>query len=125
MDNNETTTTGGGLTETKFRDLLVKALELAEEEFGSDMPVSSLVLLLKLSTKTPTPMSQIVKVSKLTPAGVSRTVSTFAGYSKINRREVEKPYLYLTEDPADRRYKYVAHTDYGKQIINRLLSVVY
>jgi DNA-binding MarR family transcriptional regulator len=114
----------GGLTELKYRDLLIRTLELVEGEFGTDLPISSLILLLKIPTKGAIPMTQIVKSSKLTPAGTSRTIATLAGFSKSNRREIDKPYFELTEDQQDRRYKYVSFTDYGKQFINRMLSVI-
>lgn len=112
------------MSEFRFKDLFIRALEMTEAEFGTDMPVSSLILLLKIPTKGETSMSQVVKATKLSPAGASRTIATMAGYSKVNRRSIEKPYLVLTEDNADRRYKFVSFSDHGRAFINRILTII-
>lgn len=113
------------LTEEAYRAMLIRFLEQAELEFGSDLPISTLKILLRLSPKGSTPMSQILKSNNLSGAGVSRVVSTLAGYTKDNRRVVDKPYLYLEDNPADRRYKNVVMTDAGKQFVNRVLASIY
>lgn len=121
----ETNMTDNALTETKFKTLFIRALEIVEDEFGTDMPVSSVLIMLKLSMTSPTPMNQVANQSKLSGAGVSRTISTYAGYAKVNRRTIDKPYFLLSEDAVDRRYKFVSFTDYGKRIVNRILGVIY
>lgn len=113
------------MTESKFKLMLLKALEIAEAEFGSDIPLSALIILLKMNTKGATPMTQITKSSKLSPAGSNRSVSAMAGFSKASRREIAKPILNMYDDPMDRRYKMVEFTDHGKHFMNRLVSVIY
>ena len=113
------------ITESEYRTLLVNSLETAEEVLGSDFPVSSLILLLKLPSKGEAPMSQMVKMSRLSPAGVSRTAATLAGYSRAGRRVMDKALLDLRDDPMDRRYRMVGLTEAGKQFINRCLSPVF
>lgn len=113
------------LTESKYRQYLIRSLELAEAELGSDIPVSTLLVLLKLNGKGATPMTQVTKSSGLSPAGSSRTISTLAGFAKANRREIKKPYVTMVDDEVDRRYKMIHFTDYGRQFVDRMLSVVY
>lgn len=125
MTNEEVVTQKEEISESQFRTYLIKTLEIAEAELGSDIPVSTLLILLKLNTKATTPMTQITKTSGLSPAGASRTVSTLAGFSKANRREIKKPYVELRDDESDRRYKLVTLTDYGRQFVNRLTATIY
>lgn len=110
--------------EVKIRDTLIRTLETIEAEFGTDFPVSSVILMMRIPAKGNVSMNQLVKSSRLSGAGASRTLATLAGYHKVNRRAVEKPYLSIDEDPADRRYKFVSYTDHGKAFINRLLAVL-
>lgn len=112
------------LTATGYKTMLIKTLETASEELGNDIPLSTLLLILQLGSGN-TPMSQLVKTSKMTGAGVSRTVATLAGYAKLGRREVQKPLLSITDDPLDRRYKMVTFTPAGKAVVDRMLSPVY
>lgn len=112
------------LTETQLRGLLINTMEAFESEFGTDLPVSTLILLLKLPTTGSVPMSQLVKQSKLSPGGVTRTVSTLGGLRAANRRTVEKPYLTVADDPNDRRYKLISLTDYGREFVKGVTSLV-
>lgn len=123
-DNLGGTTDSSMTNEVQVRDSLIRTLETLEAEFGTDFPISSVILMLRIPAKGNVSMSQIVKASRLSGAGASRTLATLAGYSKVNRRLIEKPYLSIVEDPADRRYKFVSYTEYGKAFINRLLSII-
>lgn len=110
-------------TEAKMKNLLLHTLEAIETELGSDFPVSSVILLFRIPRKGYIPMSQLVKQSRLSPAGVSRTTATLAGYSKANRRVMEQPLLELVDDETDRRYKMVGLTAHGAALVDRLASI--
>lgn len=110
-------------SETTIKNLLLHTLEEIETELGSDFPISSVILLLRLPTKGTMPMSQLVKQSRLSPAGVSRTVATLAGFGRANRRVMDNPMVVMTDDTVDRRYKMVGLSNYGVAFIARLASL--
>ena len=112
------------LTETQYKSLLMHTLDLLEAEFSSDLPISTVKLLLQIPSKGTVSMTQLVKQAKMSPAGVSRTMATLGGYRATNRRVLEHPFVVVEDDPMDRRYKTVGLTDYGRQFMGRMVGLV-
>ena len=108
-------------TDYKLRVLLRKC----EKVFGSDIPVSFLNIFLTLKPGQRTSVSDIRKLTTLSPAGVSRAIAIMGAYVTPDRkgRTLDKPLLQLSTDIQDRRYKYVELTKHGIKVLAQVSSI--
>lgn len=109
--------------ESKKRSITNLLLEV-EKEFGTDVPISTLDILLMVPLKGSIPVTKIRTMSTLTEAGVSRVLSTLNAHNITNRRVLDK-LVEIFIDDVDRRYRHVKLTKRGKQVVSRFMTHVY
>lgn len=100
-----------------------KALFNVEQELGSSLPVSFLVLLLSVPTDGAIHVTELRKRTSLSEAGTSRALSMMTQHRKDKGRIVPK-FLEMYDDPEDRRYRLVELTQNGKRFVDTLLHLI-
>ena len=108
--------------ETKKKSITNLLLEV-EKEFGTDVPISTVDILLMIPLTGSVPVTKIRAMSSLTEAGVSRVLSTLNAHNVANRRVLDK-LVEIFIDDVDRRYRHVKLTKRGKEVVTRFMSYV-
>ena len=105
--------------ETKTKEVMNVLLDI-EQQFGTDVPVSMVSILLMIPMNKPIPVQKIRKMSTLTEAGVSRVLATLNAHNLKHRRQLDK-LIEIYVDDTDRRYRNVNLTSLGRDVVKKLM----
>jgi len=105
--------------ETKVKGVMNVLLDI-EKQFGTDVPVSMVSILLMVPLDDSVSVQKIRQTSSLTEAGVSRVLATLNAHNLQHRRRIEK-LIEIFIDEKDRRYRHVELTRLGRDVVKKLM----
>ena len=97
----------------------VRVLQSASKLFGTDVPITTLQMLLSVPMTGTIPFRKLREQNKLTEAGASRVMATLNNHNLAHRRVMGR-LVDIFVDRNDRRYRNVGLTKYGRQVIEHL-----
>jgi len=106
--------------ETKMKGVMNVLLDI-EKQFGTDVPVSMVSILLMVPLNTSVSVQKIRRTSSLTEAGVSRVLATLNSHNLKHRRRIEK-LIEIFIDEKDRRYRHVKLTRLGRDVVEKMMK---
>lgn len=98
---------------------VTETINVMNEEAGRvDLGSQTIVVFLAVAQAGTLPQSQLIKLTGMTHAGVSRNVSRLADYG--NGSSAGLGLLASFEDPQDRKSKLITLTPKGKQVLSQI-----